>query len=101
MGTDVRSYLVNIAAVLTSLLTFLAYETGALLPQNAFFLAAAIVVLYTGYQLAVREGSHLLKAAKDIVWDPSSYPRRTAYAAYIGSLALGFLIIAQSVTTSA
>lgn len=95
-----RSYLVNISAVLSMTLAFLAYETGTLLPQNAFFIAAAIVVLYTGYQLAVREGSHLLKAARDIVWEPSSYPRRTAYAAYIGSLALGFVIIAQSVSTS-
>ncbi len=95
-----RSYIINISAVVYAVVVFVAFEAGAVAPGDAFFAASILVTAYTGYQLLMREGMPLLVALKEIATRPDSYPRVTAYAAYIGSSLLGLMVAAQAVLTA-
>lgn len=94
------SYVVNLSAIASSVAIFVFYQLDILAVQNAFFLAALIVGAYTGYQFAIREGMNVVEAARAVVANPGSYPRRTAYWAYVGSTAVGLFVIAQSLASA-
>lgn len=94
------SYVINISAVLTSLAVLILYESGVLAVHNAFFIAAAVLVGYTGYQLAQREGMRLGDAVQSVVGKPESYPRQTAYWAYVISAGIGLFVVGQTLVTA-
>jgi hypothetical protein len=79
----------------------LAQQTGLLLAGDAFFVSVAILGLYTAYHLGSREGMPIGKALRALLLEPRSHGGQTAYWAYVVSAALGALVIAQSVLTSA
>lgn len=95
-----RSYTVNIFALTYALGLLYGYEAGLIVSANAFFAGVLLMVMYTGYQLIEREGMPLMKAVRDMTSRPESYPRVTAYGAYIVSLVLGFCVVAQTVVMS-
>lgn len=92
---------VNIFAILASVIVALTFEFGALAAHNAFFAALAIVALYTGYQLVLREGAPLLATLKAVLTNPDAYPRKAAYYAYISCVAVGLLVASQAVVAAA
>lgn len=75
------------------------FETGQIAPRDAFFVASAIVIVFTGAQFIARENMGLVEAAKSIVSRPQSYRTRTGFAAYVTCLALGLVVTAQVVAT--
>lgn len=87
---------VNLSAIATSLFVAIAYFSGAMTAANAFFGALAIVTVYTGYQLSLRDGMPLLETLQSLVTRPSAHPRRAAYFAYVGSLSLGGYVVLQT-----
>jgi hypothetical protein len=91
-----RQRILNIATVITSVFVLGLFQTGAMSAANAFFFVSAIAIVYTGRQLAQRDGEPLGKALVAIVAQPSSYPRKTAYYAYIGSMGIGALVMTQA-----
>jgi len=94
-----KSLLVNLAALIASTALFFAYELGGLSADLAFFFAFTMIACYAGYQLVVREGMELRAAVADMLTRPASYPRRTAYWAYVGCSAVLGLVMLQSVVT--
>ncbi len=94
------SYVINISALLTSLVVFFMYETGAMATHNAFFIAAAVLVAYTAYQLIQREGMRLSEALHAVVRNPQSYPRQTAYWAYVVSASIGLIVVGQTLAVA-
>lgn len=94
------SYVINISAVLTSLAVFFMYEAGALATHNAFFISAAVLVAYTAYQLIQREGMRLADAFQAVIGNPQSYPRLTAYWAYVLSAGLGLVVVGQTLVVA-
>jgi hypothetical protein len=89
---------VNLTAIVTSLFVAITFFAGGLSAANAFFCALSIVTVYTGYQLTLRDGMPLIDTMKNIVTRPSEHPRRAAYLAYVGCLAVGGLVVLQSLT---
>jgi hypothetical protein len=73
------------------------FELGRIAPGDAFFIAAAIVVVFTGQQLIQREQMGLAQAATTMFTQPKSWRSRTAFAAYFACLALGTLVAVQAV----
>jgi len=73
------------------------FELGRIAPGDAFFIAAAIVVVFTGQQLIQREQMGLAQAATTMFTQPKSWRSRTSFAAYFACLALGTLVAAQAV----
>ena len=71
------------------------FELGQIAPRDAFFLAATIVIIFTGQQFIAREDMGFLEAARAIATRPRSYRNRTTYAAYVACLMLGLLVTAQ------
>jgi hypothetical protein len=68
-----------------------AFETGLLLAGDAFFLASAIVAVFTGHR-AVASGHPAEAGASGVgVWVSSA-------AAYAGCLALGALVTVQAIS---
>lgn len=86
------------AALMASVL-FL-FETGQVAPRDAFFIASAIVIVFTGQQFVARENMGFVEAAKSIVGRPRSYRSRTSFAAYMTCLALGVVVTAQVVASA-
>ncbi|MFN8948102.1 MAG: hypothetical protein ACK6DM_07655 [Alphaproteobacteria bacterium] len=76
------------------------FELGQVAPRDAFFLAAAIVIIFTGQQFIARENMGFVEAARAIVTRPRSYRSRTTYAAYVACLMLGLLVTAQVVASA-
>jgi len=70
------------------------YEFGMIAPGDAFFIAAAIVVVFTGHQLIARENMGLAKAATSMLV-PQTYRSRSSFAAYFVCLALGAVVTTQ------
>lgn len=95
-----RSYAVNISALVYSLGLVLGFELGVIAAANAFFAGILLVAMFTGYQLLEREGMPFLSAVRDIATRPDTYPRSTAYGAYVVSLALGFLVVSHTALTA-
>lgn len=71
------------------------YQVGQIAGGDAFFIAAAIVVVFTGQQLIAREEMGFQEAAVSIFTRPQSWRSRTSYAAYFACLALGVFVTAQ------
>ena len=94
-----RGLIVNIGLAAITAVTVLAYELGALAPADAFLGAAAPLICYTGYQFVKREGMPLGEALADIFARPPTQSRRRAFHfAYLGSVALGLMVIIQALT---
>jgi len=91
-----RQRVLNAIAIGTSFLVFVLFQLGLMSAANAFFLVAATVIIYTGRQLAQRDGEPLVGVLVDMLTKPSTYPRKAAYAAYIGSVGIGALVMAQA-----
>lgn len=91
-----RQRILNILTVVLSVFVLGLFQTGAMSAANAFFLVSAMAIIYTGRQLAQRDGEPLAKALVSMVAKPSTYPRRTAYYAYIGSMSIGALVMTQA-----
>lgn len=82
--------LVAAAAAVTAL-----FQLGLIAPGDAFFLVVAIVLVFTGQQLIVREEMGLSAAAHSLVTRPESYRSRFGFLAYVACLALGTLVTVQ------
>jgi hypothetical protein len=76
------------------------FELGQIAPRDAFFLAAAIIIIFTGQQFIARENMGFVEAARAIVTRPQSYRSRTSYAAYLSCLMVGLLVTAQVVVSA-
>ncbi len=73
------------------------FELGKVQPGDAFFIAAAIVAVFTGLQLLQREEMGLAHAATTMFTQPKSWRSRSSFAAYFACLALGALVTVQAV----
>ncbi len=71
------------------------FQLGLIAPGDAFFLAVAIVLVFTGQQLIAREDMGLAAAAHSLVTQPESYRSRLGYLSYVACLALGTLVAVQ------
>ena len=91
-----RQRILNALAIGTSLIVFILFETGVMSEANAFFMVAAVAILYTGRQLTQRDGEPLGEALMQMIAKPSAYPRKAAYAAYIGVVGIGALVMTQA-----
>jgi hypothetical protein len=88
----------RIASVLTvglMVLVLALFQMGSIAPRDAFFIAAAIVIVFTGQQFIAREQMGFIEAAKSIVARPRSFRNRTSFVAYFACLALGVFVTAQ------
>ena len=88
----------RIASIMTVVLmgaVLVMFELGQVAPRDAFFIAASIVIVFTGQQFISRENMGFFEAAKSIAVRPQSYRSRTSYAAYVACLVLGLLVTAQ------
>jgi hypothetical protein len=73
------------------------FQLGQIAPGDAFFIAAAVVVVFTGLQLMQRDQMGLTQAATTMFTEPKSWRSRTSFAAYYACLALGALVTVQAV----
>jgi cytochrome c biogenesis protein CcdA len=88
----------RISSILTVILmgaVLVMFEMGQISPRDAFFVAASVVIIFTGQQFISRENMGFIEAAKSIVVRPQSYRSRTSFAAYVACLVLGLLVTAQ------
>ena len=83
---------VLIVAAMASVLAL--FEVGMIARGDAFFIAAAIVVVFTGQQLIARENMGFAQAATSM-FQPATYRSRSSFAAYFACLALGGLLAAH------
>jgi hypothetical protein len=93
----------RVASVLAASLmvaVLVVFELGHVAPRDAFFLAAAIVIIFTGQQFIARQDMGFVEAARAIATRPQSYRSKTTYAAYVACLVLGLLVTAQVVVTA-
>lgn len=78
-----------------------AFATGALAANNAFFLAAAIGLVATGLQFASRAPSSFKDAMKSMLINPASYRGQMAsYVAYISVAVFAFALSANMVVVA-
>lgn len=73
------------------------FEMGGIARGDAFFIASAIVIVFTGQQLIQREHMSLVDAASSIFTRPASWRSRSSFAAYFACLALGAVVALQAV----
>ena len=71
------------------------FQVGMIAPGDAFFLAIAIVLVFTGQQIIAREHMGLYAAAHSLFTRPESYRSRVGYLSYVACLAVGVLITVQ------
>ena len=71
------------------------FQVGMIAPGDAFFLAIAIVLVFTGQQIIAREHMGLYAAAGSLFTRPDSYRSRVGYVSYVACLAVGALITLQ------
>ena len=89
---------INFLAVLSSLTLVVAALAGGVSSANAFFFAVAIVTLYLGYQLSLRDGEPLKDTLLGLIARPSLHPRRAAYVAYVSTLAISGFVVLESLS---
>jgi len=70
-------------------------QLGQIASGDAFFIATAIVVVFTGQQLIAREQMGFAEAAVSIFTQPRTFRSRSSFTAYFACLALGALVTAQ------
>lgn len=71
------------------------FEFGSIARGDAFFIATAMVVVFTGQQLIAREHMGLAEAASSIFTRPTSFRSRSSLAAYFACLGLAAFVTAQ------
>lgn len=91
-----RQRVLNILAIGTSLLVFALFQLGVVSEADTFLIVSSIAIFYTGRQLSQREGQPVGEALVEMLTKPSAYPRKAAYAAYIGCVGIGALVAAQA-----
>jgi len=91
-----RSVVGNIVAVGAMGVTALLFEFGLMAPGDAFFAVAGVLAIYTAYQLLAWENRPLREAVVNMLTRPRSYGGRGAFAAYVGTSAVGAVVIAQT-----
>jgi hypothetical protein len=89
------SKIANVFIVALMAAVLVLFELGVIAAGDAFFIAAAIVVVFTGQQLIAREHMSFGEAASSIFLKPQTFRSRSAFAAYFTCLALGALVTAQ------
>ena len=89
------SALWNLILVVGAVAVAAVFQLGLIAPGDAFFLAVAIVLVFTGQQLIAREDMGLAAAAHSLVTRPESYRSRLGYVSYVACLALGVLVAVQ------
>lgn len=82
--------------VVAMVAVFALFQLKMIAPGDAFFIAAAIVVVFTGQQLIAREQMGFAEAATSIFTRPTSWRSRSSFAAYFVCLALGAVVTAQA-----
>lgn len=87
--------ILNVIVVAAMAAVVVAFQLKMIAPGDAFFIAAAIVVVFTGQQLIAREHMGFAEAAASIFTKPNSWRSRSSFAAYFVCLALGALVTAQ------
>jgi len=70
-------------------------QLGLVAAGDAFFIAAAIVVVFTGQQLIAREHMGFAEAASSIFTRPKSFRSRSSLTAYFACLGLAAFVTAQ------
>ncbi|MCP5432511.1 MAG: hypothetical protein H6923_04490 [Alphaproteobacteria bacterium] len=96
-----RYVVLNLAALSALAIGALGHAVALLSPENAFFLALFGMALYTGSQLAAREGMTVGEALASLL-RPASYPtRRAGQVAYLGATALGAVALVQIAASAA
>lgn len=91
-----QSLIGNIFAAAAMVVTVVMFELGFLAPGDAFFAVAAVVLLFTANQLIARENQPVREAIVNMFTNPASYAGRGAFAAYVGSTAVGAVVIFQT-----
>ncbi len=89
--------IVNALVVVLMGAVLVLFEFGRIAPGDAFFIASAIVVVFTGQQLIQREQMGFAQAATTMFTEPKSWRSRSSFAAYLACLALGALVAVQAV----
>jgi hypothetical protein len=89
------SALWNLILVVGAITVAAVFQFGLIAPGDAFFLAVAIVLVFTGQQLIAREGMGIAAATHSLVTQPESYRSRLGYVSYVACLALGVLVAVQ------
>jgi hypothetical protein len=89
------SALWNLILVAGAVAVAAVFQLGLIAPGDAFFLAVAIVLVFTGQQLIAREDMGLAAAAHSLVTRPESYRSRLGYLSYVACLVLGALVAVQ------
>ncbi|MEQ8745460.1 hypothetical protein [Pyruvatibacter sp.] len=86
----------NILAVVAIAASAILYEVGVLAPGDAFFAVAVVLLVFTANQLIARENQPLRDAVVNMFTNPRSYSGRGAFAAYVGTSAVGAIVIFQT-----
>jgi len=89
--------IINGLVVATMVGVLALFELGMIAPGDAFFIAVAIVVVFTGQQLIAREQMGLAQAASSMFTQPQTWRSRSSLAAYFVCLGLAALVTAQAV----
>ncbi len=99
MRFSVWSLFLNLAAVASLCGVAYGYNEGILAPDNAFYGALSLLVLYTGIQLLARDGMPVGEALRSMAFEPGSYPSHAVgYVSYLVSTIIGIGIVTLSVT---
>jgi hypothetical protein len=87
--------IVNALIVAAMVSVLVLFELGSIARGDAFFIAAAIVIVFTGQQLIAREHMGLAEAASSIFTRPKSFRSRSSLTAYFACLGLAAFVTAQ------
>lgn len=86
----------NFVAAAAMVVTVVLFELGMMSPGNAFFAVAFVILMFTANQLIARENQPLRDAVVNMFTNPASYGGRGSFAAYVGSTAVGAIVIVQT-----
>ena len=85
----------NLILVAAAVAVAAVFQLGLIAPGDAFFLAFAIVLVFTAQQLIAREDMGFADGMHSLVTRPESYRSRLGYLSYVACLALGALVTVQ------
>jgi hypothetical protein len=91
-----QSLIGNILAAAAMVATVVLFELGFMAPGDAFFAVAFVIMMFTANQLIARENQPLRDAVVSMFTNPASYAGRGAFAAYVGTTAVGAIVIFQT-----
>jgi len=87
--------ILNSLLVAAMVAVLVAFEMKLMAPGDAFFIAVAVIVVFTGQQLIAREQMGLTEAATSML-RPTSWRSRSSLAAYVVCLAIGAFVTVQA-----